>query len=352
MIKLKKWAFVFFGTVLSLLLCIMALVVFVDPFFQYHKPLQGFPYVVDNQLSQNPGMAKNMEYDSIILGSSMTFNFETDWFKELYDLKTIKLSYSGAYARDQYNIMKIAFGSKNTIKKVFLGIDPLTYSSYVEEIKFPIPEYLYDRNLFNDIPYLLNKEVLLNYIVKPIITPEDKTDMSKVYKLWYTDPYFTEELVLSGYTAPEQVEEETPTDEFVERTIRNMETNILPFIEQNPDTEFVVFFPPYSILYWNNMLRENRLEATLRQFEVISEKLLAYDNVKLFLFSDIKDIITDLNNYADYTHYHTRINYYMTECFGNDDCILTLDILQERINRMREIATSYDYESLLGQTSE
>ena len=51
--------------------CILLTVV-VDPFFHYHRPLPGFPYVVDNQLSQNPGMARNFAYDSFLTGSSMT----------------------------------------------------------------------------------------------------------------------------------------------------------------------------------------------------------------------------------------------------------------------------------------
>ena len=88
---------------------IVALVIYVDPFFHYHSPLKGFPYLVDNQLSQNPGMAAHMEYDSVILGSSMTVNFQTAWFKELMDLQTIKLSYSGAFPSDQANIMDIIF---------------------------------------------------------------------------------------------------------------------------------------------------------------------------------------------------------------------------------------------------
>lgn len=345
--KLKNWVIIFFGIVITLLVAVIILVVTVDPFFQYHKPIKGFPYIIDNQLSQNPGMAKHMEYDSIILGSSMTFNFETNWFFELYGLRTLKLSYSGAYARDQYNIMKLAFGSKNEIRKVYLGIDPVAYSSYVEDTKFPIPEYLYDENRINDISYVLNKEVILNYILKPIVSPEDKTDLSKVYKLWYTDPCYNRDLVLSGYEEPEQIEEEIPVWEFTERTMNNMEVNIIPFIRENPDTEFVVFFPPYSILFWHNMNRENRLEATLRQFEVITEELLGYDNVKLFLFTDQEDIITDLDNYADYTHYHSRVNYFMTECFGNDTCRLTRENLSVRIEKLREMALNYDYQGLL-----
>ena len=73
--RFKTWIFsIVFLTFIWLILA-AALVVWVDPFFQYHAPLADFPYLVDNQLTQNPGMAKHMEYDSVILGSSMTVNF-------------------------------------------------------------------------------------------------------------------------------------------------------------------------------------------------------------------------------------------------------------------------------------
>ena len=99
----------FITFVLTAFVLMIALVVYVDPFFHYHKPLKNFNYVVDNQLTQNPGMAEHLEYDSVILGSSMTVNFETDWFEELMGLKTAKLSYSGAFPKDQSNIMKLIF---------------------------------------------------------------------------------------------------------------------------------------------------------------------------------------------------------------------------------------------------
>ena len=79
----KKIMILFAAVSVLAFVAVAALVVYVDPFFHYHKPLEGFPYLVDNQLSQNPGMAQNMEYDSVILGSSMTVNFQTTWFKEL-----------------------------------------------------------------------------------------------------------------------------------------------------------------------------------------------------------------------------------------------------------------------------
>ena len=40
-----------------------------------------------------------MDYDGILIGSSMTASFNTDWFEELLGIKTMKLSYNGSYPK-------------------------------------------------------------------------------------------------------------------------------------------------------------------------------------------------------------------------------------------------------------
>ena len=115
----KKLIAIFLVVVFVCLTAVSALVIYVDPFFHYHAPLDNFPYVVDNQLSQNPGMARNMNYDSCIIGSSMTVNFHTSDFASLMGLNTLKLSYSGAYPRDDYNILSIVYDENGLPTKVF-----------------------------------------------------------------------------------------------------------------------------------------------------------------------------------------------------------------------------------------
>lgn len=341
----KKWFAVFILTFLAAAGAVMLLVAYVDPFFQYHRPLENFPYQVDNQVNQNPGMAKNMDYDSVILGSSMTVNFNTHWFDELMGLKTLKLSYSGAFPKDQANIMDIVFADGHKVDAVFLGIDVITYSGGVEETKYPIPEYLYDDTVWNDIPYLLNKDVLLQYIMRPLADP-DKTDLATVYASWWTEDYYNKQWVMHNYVATEPAREEAERDKFVENIKANMDSNICPYIEANPDTEFYVFYPPYSILYWNDVLQEKQLEAVLREYEYISERLFAYDNVKVFFFPNQEWIICDLDNYADYSHYHPDINRYMTECFANGGHQVTERNLEEELEKMRKIVLEYDFEEL------
>lgn len=354
----KRTVLGFFAMVVAVFALLIALVAYVDPFFHYHSPLEGFPYLVDNQLSQNPGMAEHMEYDSVILGSSMTVNFQTTWFNELMDLNTIKLSYSAAFPKDQSNIMEIIFKSKNNqddkhLKKVFMGVDVITYTGDVNETKYPIPEYLYDDNPVNDIRYVLNKDVILNYILRPIADPEP-TDLSNVYASWWTDEYYSEEWVLHNYESPTQMDEETAADEYILPVEKNLNQNICPYIEENPETEFVIFFPPYSILFWDEVLKENHLEATMEEYRYIANRLNTYENVTIYFFPDQEEIVCDLNNYADYSHYHPRFNRFMTECFADGSCVVAKDgqggtSIDEYLENMRQIVEGYDFAALLSK---
>ena len=341
----------FFASVMVMLVVVCILVVTVDPFFHYHSPIKWFPYVVDNQLSQNPGMAKNMTYDSCIIGSSMTVNFHTDDFKQIMGMNTIKLSYSGALPHDDYNILRLVYDAgsharrKGNVKAVFLGVDAMTYTAGTSDTKYPFPEYLYDKNPFNDISYLLNKDVLLEYILRPLIN-RDPTDLSQVYASWWTPDYYNIQWVMHNYEPSEKVSEEMPSDELIPGTQDNLEKNILPFIKAHPETEFYMFFPPYSILYWNDVQNENHFEATMNQYEYIADTLLQYDNVKVFYFQKLEDIVTNLNNYADYTHYKPEINKYMVECFENGTCEVKKGEMPQQLQKMREIVEKFDFDGL------
>lgn len=343
----KKWLTAFFIVLFVCVFGIAGLVYAVDPFFQYHAPLSFFPYKVDNQVSQNPGMARQMEYDSVLLGSSMTASFDLSWFPELLDRNTIKLSYNGAFPKDEANIMDIIFEAKgDSVRSVYMAIDQSAFSADTETTKYPIPEYLYDRNPFNNVQYIYNKDVLLNYILKPLIDATERTDWNQLYKPWWTDPYYTKANVLMYYQPEEEAEEAMPADAFLAGVAANLDVNICPFIEAHPETEFVFFYPPYSILYWNDVMRQKQLDAVIAELEYMTERLLAYENVRVFCFQDQEEIVCNLNNYADYTHYHADVCRYIVECFADGSCELTEENYREVFDGLAELAAGYDYEAI------
>lgn len=334
--------------ILSVSVCLFlgltaGLVIAADPFFQYHKPLSSLNYVIDNQLTQNPGMIKHFDYDSIILGSSMTVNFNTDLFAETLNLNTIKLSVNAAYPKDIATMLSLVQKRHGNIDTVFLGIDPSTYHAAPETTAYPYPEYLYDSNPFNDVSYLFNKDVILSYILKPQIQ-KTNTKLNEVYWSW---PYmqYGKEAVAKTYSAPEIIGASVPADAYLENTVFNMQNYILPYIEKMSDTRFVIFFPPYSILYWYNHMAEGNIEARMAEIVQITEMLLEYPNVQIFYFQNDFDYITDFDNYCDYTHYSHEMNDFMTYCFADGSRQLTAENYKELLLEMQSRLLSFDYEN-------
>lgn len=345
--KYRRYICIFFLTFSVILVAVMLLVVAVDPFFQYHKPLKGVHYIIDNQLSQNPGIAKNFDYDSVILGSSMTVNFDTDFFAKTMGLNTVKLSYNAAYPKDNDNIMRLVKQSHNEIAGVFLCIDIYTYKAEPGVTAYGIPEYLYDNSLLNDVSYVLNKDVLLDYILLPQVKRES-TPLNEIYWFWQYVPC-GKDIVAASYQLPSSFLKMLPEDTYENNIEANMRMYILPYIEDMPDTQFTIFFPPYSVLYWYTRYADGNLAAELAGEQQIMELLFSYPNVRVYYFQNQFDFITDLNNYSDYTHYTHEMNDQMTIWFSQEECPyeVTPENYTAVLDEMKKWLGECDFESYL-----
>lgn len=328
-------------------MAVILLVVAVDPFFHYHKPLKNIYYIIDNQQSQNPGIAKYFEYDSVILGSSMTVNFDTRLFAETMGLNTVKLSYNGAYPKDNDNIMRLVRQSNNEIKEIFLCIDIHTYKAPPDTVAYKVPEYLYDDSLINDVFYLLNKDVFLDYILMPQVKRES-TPLNEIYWSW-PQMFYSEEMVAETYQPPAVFLEMLPEDVYRDNIEENMRAYILTYIESMPDTQFTVFFPPYSVLYWYGEYAEGSLDADLAGERRIMELLFSYPNVRVYFFQDMFDFITNLDNYCDQTHYVHEMNDQMTLWFSQEECPyeVTPENYDAVLDEMKKWLGECDFESYL-----
>ena len=105
-----KWIKLFFQLLFLTLLSIMIINYIVDPFQQYRvKTFYPISFDIKDQRYKNAGLSKNFEYDSLILGTSMTENFVIDKTEESLNFnKLIKLSISGGSAREQSTVLKTA----------------------------------------------------------------------------------------------------------------------------------------------------------------------------------------------------------------------------------------------------
>lgn len=342
--NLKKKLAVLAVITLLPLLVIGIVIAVIDPFFVYHAPLEGAYYVVDNQLEQNPGLAKHFEYDSVMLGSSMTTNFDTNIFNDRLGCNMIKLSYNAAYPHDIDKIMGIVTQEKDTLKYAFLCIDIANYMNEPGMLSYSYPEHLYDDNVFNDLKYLINKNVLLDYVVMPYLRKRE-IKVNEIYWHWQHMNY-SKEHVLSNYVVPEKTYIQTGKYS-IENLVENLETYIVPYIEATPDTKWAVFFPPYSMLYWNDSLAVREVDIKLEGIQFITEYLAGFGNVEVYYFQDNEEWICDLNNYTDVTHYSKEITDAMTEqlCAGENP--ITMDNYKERLDNFGKYVKNYNYKVLL-----
>lgn len=333
---------------LAILVCVGVPGIVLDPFYQYRKPWPGMPVILENAVYQTPGAARNLEYSDVITGTSMTENFHTSWFDEELGWNTIKLSYSGARSNDLKAILASIFSREEPVQHIFMDINDyqltsVSWTAYVER-----PEYLYDDCLLNDYRYIYNRDVTAagwKRVLDALQGVEDNIDTAYT---WEDDAFFGAQITLDGVrdTMRQLSSGKTESEPLEQRLAVCQENldNILPFIEQNPHTEFIIFFPPYSMLYWQEVVLKDELGDMLAIYQYAIERLLEYENVSVYYFQHEEEIITDLDNYRDVCHHRPEYNRYIFECIKEGKNKVTEENLDEEIRKMYEFAQSYNYD--------
>lgn len=344
----KKWTIITLTITLVLLILIASVMITIDSLFQYHKPIETIAYQINSQDYQNPGMAKNFEYDSVLLGTSMIENFQVSWFKDNMDLNVLKVPYSGGSPKNMQKIMQIIEKQNKDLKAVFLGYDLFTQTVDINQLRHELPEYLYDDKIYNDVQYWFNKDLIYRTYkdIQNTQLGNKMTTLDMAYN-WNKNYNYTETETIKEYSINTR-NTKIVYDTNLINTKQNMEQNIKPMIENNPNTQFYIFYPPYSILYWHKIIEDGKVDAVFEQLEYSMQEFLKYDNVKLFYFQDIEEIITNLYLYRDYSHYKQDINDYMSECFKEGNYVVTKENYKEEIQNMKQFIQNFDYDIYWG----
>ena len=319
----------------------IGLVALIDPFEVYHKATAFIPPITNGtQNYSNAGIAKNYDYDSVIIGSSMTENFRPSQLDELLGGSFVKLPINAGSPFNHKQMMDLAFGSHD-VRRVLYGLDIEMLTYFYTTPKCEMPDYLYDDDLFNDTAYWFNHSVLLTYIPDCLRTlGQTDPDQRDTMSMW-TDLYeYGRDAALRGVTLPsgpvDQGDVSGPAT-LSQQSKLNVEHNLVPYFEDHPQTEFLIFFPPYSLARWAEFYQDGMMEYHLRQREALVEVLLRYDNVKVYDFTAEIPWITDLNNYIDTAHYGGWINDEMIRRIaGGENRITTTSQVRENDDILRQ----------------
>lgn len=328
------------------LLLAALLVYLIDPFFHYHMPWFGMEPVVDNEIYQNAGLADHADYDAIIVGSSMSENFDAAWFDEAFGVRALKMTYAGATVENfRIAIDRAEAALDGTLKYVFGNLDTEVLRA-VDTVAHPLPDYLYNRSIFDDVYYLLNKDVIIENVTNAVKRNRNGTvtPLSEVYQ-WYSWQTFSKENALKGLTLPEEflpVPQEAGT--ISDTTILAVD-QIKRLADQYPETTFCYYYSPYSMARWYSNYKNGSFitECSIMKYSV--QELLKCENVRLY-FPITYEIITDLDNYKDSSHYNMYIQYYIFEEIRDDTNRLTTDNYERYLTDFQNAVVECDFEAV------
>ena len=308
----KQWGLITLSLLLLSIGGIIGAVALIDPFEVYHQATAFIPPITNGtQNYANAGIAKSYDYDSVIIGSSMTENFRPSQLESLLGGRFVKLCINGGSPFNHKQMMDLAF-STHDVARVFYGLDVEALTYFYTTPKCEMPDYLYDDDLFNDTAYWFNHSVLLRYIPQCLKTlGQSDPDLRDTMYMWgdlyeYGREAALRDVTITGETVDHGETQEEP--QLSQQSKLNVYHNLLPFIEAHPETEFIVFLPPYSLVQWTSFYQQGTMGYHLSQKEAVIRILLGYENVQVYDFQAELAWVTELDNYIDAWHYGPWIN--------------------------------------------
>ncbi len=340
-----RWLFSFLILVLVFAIILSLTVYIIDPFFQFR--VKDNAYMLSARFV-SPGLIKNYDYDTLILGSSMTQNFDMNVFRDELDVNPLHIGVGGIRAVEEHDLLNLAYETGKA-KKYYICAEMYLFTDNSEESR--IPQYLIKDDILSRCRYFLNYEAWFRYMpIDVSFLLLDKLDVQLPTKFaysksidrledWRLDFAFGKEIVLKNYKSGKYGVSEVEMDDLYNTMTKRIDKY---FEGLQPDAgEHIFFFAPYSMLYWAEQTDE-LTDALLCGKKYFTKKALE-KGLTVYDFQ-AADFTTDLENYKDITHYKPEINDYMTRCFATDEYVITMENYDEFENKLIRMRNDFKTE--------
>lgn len=347
----RRWLCLTLALTLLALCLFAAPTIYIDPLFHYHAPLAQYQYPITNERYQNDGIVRHFSYDGIITGTSMTENFKTSEADKLFDARFVKVPFSGGYHKEIDTNLRRAFSSGNQIRYIIRSLDPnfMIWDKDTYDPSFDYPSYLYNDNPFDDIQYVLNKDIFFDYTLEVYQYTQsgNSTTTFDSYASWSDRFTYNAQRVMKPFTFTSNVPQTVHLND-ADRLLmqENLQQNVIDLAQEHPETTFYLFFPPFSIAAWGFQYDEGSLYKYIETEKFAIEMLLDVPNIQLYSFNNNFDLICDFNNYKDFQHYGGWVNSWILQQMAAGNYRLTQENYQDYINYIQSFYTHYDYVSL------
>jgi hypothetical protein len=301
---------------------------------QFYKPA----YPTEERL-HNAGLIRSQNFDTVFVGDSIGLHVRSSEIDHHLSTRSVKLAASGASSREQKFFLSIAF--ERNPKRVLWEMDDLIFVNAPDIDDLPyLPVNLYRKNLKGISGYLFSLETsrealwLLLRTWRPFWNVS--IDLMRAGYLKYDTDSANE---LNTFTA------DIPSAYNAERAlaaykyysmpgnghrfsagytfdvlVKNFERDAIGFIQNHPNIDFTIYFPPYSMVQYAAMrdFGSPDMLPTFYRFSSYSlQRLSQLTNVTLFDFRDVAEITHNLGNYADAIHHTPAIGELLLSFIAN-----------------------------------
>lgn len=324
-----------------------------DPLQLFHKPIfRETTFFGDMRLAAR-GIIRYYDFDSVILGTSMLENTSAKEAGEKLGGKWVNLSLINSSYDERAVILEYLFGYKKP-QKIIYSLESFTIASIKDSSRF---DYLYDGNPLDDFKVYLNDKFILCALAWRESKDCTGRDLEELLK-WSNHEDL--KILFGGfekwlkYGKKETIAmlkniKDTPfvvkKDNFdLEKQRNYIQTYVLDFVAENPQTQFYFIVPTYSRLSYrigsdnfDNKVFYNRA-LNLKWFVQELEK---YPNTKIFGF-DTLDYADDIASYRDFIHYNVDMNSLHLDSIKQGKHILDSNNIDSYLKVMEDKIKNYD----------
>lgn len=256
-----------------------------------------------------PGLLRNCDYDSIIVGNSLCSTTNATILTNKTNENTINLSMTGSGLYEQYKCIQAALKIKK-IKTIYICLDlgNFTYKDGYIRDGVIFPEYLYNNNSFTS-----KGHYLVDFRTSQFEKSGTKTVNVRNFNAYTLDQFKNYKLQNNSFRNPSASDTFIITDDFIPSLDNDYKTNsdnFINFIKNIPsETNVVIYIPPQNMFAFVDLEIRNMLLLK----KILIENLSELSNVSFYDFQIDSDITENPDNFFDVMHFSPLIGDYIAE---------------------------------------
>lgn len=351
----------------------------VDPLNVNSFELSDNEFYIKEMRFQAAPIINKIDFDSAIIGTSMAENFSPKEASEALGGEFINLSLQGSLFSERKVVLDYLLSQKN-IKKLIISLDGASSIQRNKGIPFSSWSYLYNSSKLDDYavyanrkysPYInchslfsgnvasaLYGECPFNKIRERVADITEWQSSRFSYKRfggignWIKHKNNVQvnrsiEEIQKARLLIENNDIETPENIALLHDLTAFRKEFIPLIEQNPDTQFVFFFPP-SFIYKYAIEKQTR-PLEFAQYKRLVKRIVleaeVYSNADVYWFAD-KAFTNDIANYKDLTHYDGKFNSLFLQEFSIKNSIINRSNVNKLLAELEARALKADLVSM------